>query len=116
MSLSAIDILSPDVYVDGVPHDSFALLRSQAPVYFHPEPEARGFWAITKHRDAQRVLRDADAFSSERGGTQIADLPRQDMRVSPDHLANMDPPRHTDHRAIIGQASWSARKPLAVTY
>ncbi|OBK24381.1 cytochrome [Mycobacterium asiaticum] len=99
-----VDILSPDVYLEGVPHEQFALLRREAPVYFHAEPGGRGFWAVTKHRDAHRVLRDADSFSSERGGTQIADLPREDMRVSPDHLANMDPPRHTRRRAIIGQA------------
>jgi cytochrome P450 len=101
---TVIDILDPDVYVDGVPHDRFALLRREAPVYFHAEPAGRGFWAVTRHRDAHRVLRDAASFSSERGGTQIADLPREDMRVSPDHLANMDPPRHTHRRAIIGQA------------
>lgn len=99
-----IDILSPDVYVGGVPHDRFSRLRREAPVYFHGEPHGPGFWAVTKHRDACRVLRDTDSFSSERGGTQIADLPRDDMRVSPDHLANMDPPRHTRHRSIIGQA------------
>ncbi len=99
-----VDILSPDIYVRGVPHGRFARLRREAPVYFHVEPGGRGFWAVTKHRDALRVLRDADSFSSERGGTQIADLPHHDMRVSPDHLANMDPPRHTRHRAIIGQA------------
>lgn len=99
-----IDILSPDVYLAGVPHDRFALLRREAPVYFHDEPQGRGFWAVTKHGDSLRVLRDAEAFSSQRGGTQIADLPIEDMRVSPEHLANMDPPRHTRHRAIIGQA------------
>ena len=99
-----IDVLSPDVYVGGVPHDRYARLRREAPVHFHAEPGGRGFWAVTKHRDVLWVLRDAESFSSQRGGTQIADLPRGDMRVSPDHLANMDPPRHTRHRAIIGQA------------
>lgn len=103
-NLLDIDILSPDIYLAGVPHDRFALLRREAPVYFHAEPHGRGFWAVTKYGDAHRVLRDTDAFSSQQGGTQIADFPREDMRVSPDHLANMDPPRHTRHRAIIGQA------------
>jgi cytochrome P450 len=50
------------------------------------------------------VSRDAATFSSEASGTQIRELPRQDPRVSPDLLANMDPPRHTRYRAIIGQS------------
>lgn len=99
-----IDILDPELYRHGVPHERFTRLRAMSPVYFHDEPDGPGFWAITKYSDALEVLRDAATFSSTVAGTQIPNLPPQDPRASPDVLANMDPPRHTAYRAIIGQA------------
>lgn len=98
------DIFSPDLYTSGVPHDRFERLRREAPVCWHQEPQGPGFWSVTKYRDVVRVLRDATTFSSETGGTQIPDLPANDIRRSPDVLAVMDPPRHTRYRALVGQA------------
>jgi cholest-4-en-3-one 26-monooxygenase len=104
MPFHTIDILRPELYEKGVPHDLYERLRRESPVFWHDEPQGPGFWAITKHRDVVEVSRDAATFSSERGGTQIQDLPKSDARASPDLLANMDPPRHTRFRAIIGQS------------
>jgi hypothetical protein len=39
MDLDSIDIIDQDQYVVGVPHDSFALLRREAPVFWHEEPD-----------------------------------------------------------------------------
>ena len=99
-----LDILSPDIYAQGVPHERFERLRNERPISWHEEPGGPGFWAVTRYRDVLEVLRDAATFSSELGGTQIPELPRHDIRRSPDNLAVMDPPRHTQFRAIIGQA------------
>lgn len=104
MPRPAEDLLDPDLYVHGVPHDRFARLRREAPVCWHDEPGGAGFWSVTKHRDVLSVLRDAATFSSALGGTQIADLPMHDLRRSPDVLAVMDPPKHTRYRALIGQS------------
>jgi cholest-4-en-3-one 26-monooxygenase len=104
MTSLGIDVLDPDIYAKGVPHESFDRLRREAPVYWHEEPGGRGFWAVTKHHDALQILRDAATFSSEAEGTQIPDLPVGDIRRSPDNLAVMDPPRHTRYRALIGRA------------
>ena len=99
------DIYSPDLYLDGIPYDRFARLRREAPVSFQSEPDGGpGFWAITKHRDVFRVLKDAATFSSAKGGTLVADLPEQDLRRSPDNLIVMDPPKHSRYRALISQA------------
>jgi len=101
----AVDIFSPDLYVDGVPYERFALLRREAPVSFQAEPDGgRGFWAITKHRDIFNVLKDTATFSSALGGTLVADLHENDLRRSPDNLIIMDPPKHTRYRAIINQS------------
>lgn len=104
MSGLEIDIFSPDVYAQGIPHHLFDQLRHHAPVYWHAEPDGVGFWAVTKHADVLSISRDAVTFSSEKGGTQIPDLPRGDLRVSPDVLANMDPPRHAKYRALVSSA------------
>jgi cholest-4-en-3-one 26-monooxygenase len=104
MTLQDIDILNPDLYVLDVPHSSFELLRREAPVFWHKEPDGPGFWAITKHDDVVAVLKDAATFSSQIAGTQIPDVPEGDIRRSPDLLAIMDPPRHTRYRALIGQS------------
>ncbi|XYI04325.1 hypothetical protein ACMHYB_21830 [Sorangium sp. So ce1128] len=58
MTLETVDILDPDLYLAGAPHDRFEILRREAPVYWHPEPAGRGFWAITRHADVARISRD----------------------------------------------------------
>lgn len=104
MKLKDMDILDPELYVSGAPHDRFEQLRREAPVFWHDEPGGRGFWALTKHKDVVAAARDPGTFSSERGGTQIEDLPEGDMRVSPDVMANMDPPRHRRYRTLVSSA------------
>jgi cytochrome P450 len=70
------DIFNPDVYVQGVPHDAFRVLRAEYPVSFQPEPpDGVGFWAVTKYRDIVAVSKDPQTFSSYRGGTNIKDYP-----------------------------------------
>jgi cholest-4-en-3-one 26-monooxygenase len=98
------DILSPDLYTAGVPHERFERLRREAPVAWQHEPGGPGFWAITKHQDVVSVLKDTSTFSSAAGGTLIQDLPEHDIRRSPDNLIVMDPPKHTRYRALINQS------------
>ena len=56
LDLSAIDIKNVEVYEQGVPYESFRLLREHDPVHWHPEtaPDP-GFWAITKHADVVAI-------------------------------------------------------------
>ena len=68
--LDGIDLLA-DTWGRGVPHDQFDRLRREAPVYWHPEPDDPGFWAVTKHADVRAVSHDCETFSSELGGTFI---------------------------------------------
>ena len=58
MQLSDIDLLDRDRFTQGVPHEWFTYLRSEAPVYKHPEPDGPGFWVITKYADVVTVGRD----------------------------------------------------------
>lgn len=50
-------------------------LQREAPVYSHPEPGGRGFWAVTKYDDVLTVLKDPETFSSELGGAATIEDP-----------------------------------------
>ena len=53
-----IDLLSPDSFAGGQPHQQFDWLRENAPVRWHDEPNGSGFWAVTRHADVWAVDRD----------------------------------------------------------
>src|SRR5450432_442541 len=98
---SPIDIFDPDIYVKGVPHDAFRVLRSERPVSFQPEPpDGRGFWAVTKYQDIVAISKDPHTFSSWRGGTNIKDYPPDNLDVIRMLMVNMDPPQHTKFRRL----------------
>jgi len=99
-----IDLLSPSSFSIGQPHDQYRWLREQAPVFWHEEPDGRGFWAITRHADVWAVDRDFQAFSSE-PTILIADPPPgQGQGFGPyKMMLMMDPPEHTAFRKLIRQ-------------
>ena len=70
VSLADIDLLDRDVFAERVPHEWFAYLRANEPIYHHPEPDGPGFWVFTRHEDVAVLNRDWQNFSSEndRGG------------------------------------------------
>ncbi|WP_404476477.1 cytochrome P450 [Novosphingobium sp. BL-52-GroH] len=92
------------------PHARFAALRAQAPVSeVYP-----GTWAITRHADVQRVLRDPGTFSARvTDGNDFAlfgPSPVQDeldaiMANYPERPALMrtDPPEHKQVRDIVAR-------------
>jgi cytochrome P450 len=99
--LLAVDLLDHDLFADHEPWEAFDLLQREAPVYFHPEPGGRGFWALTKYDDVQSVLRDPKTFSSEVGGAAtIEDLP-DDVLAARRNFLEYDPPRHGRYRRLI---------------
>ena len=95
------DIFDPEIYVAGVPHDAFRVLRAERPVSFHPEPaDGRGFWAITKYHDVVQISKDPGTFSSYKGGTNIPDYPPDSLDVIRMLMLNMDPPQHNKFRRL----------------
>ena len=64
MELSDINLLDPDVFTKGIPHEWITYLRNNAPVYHHPEPNGPGFYVISKHEDVGIVELDAKTYSS----------------------------------------------------
>ena len=93
-TLQDIDLLDPDVFVKGVPHEMFALLRREAPIYRHPEPDGPGFWVLTKYDDVSHVYMRPETFSSARG-TMLGGSFRNEVDTSSGKmLIATDPPRH----------------------
>ncbi len=109
MTASDIDLTDLDRFASGFPHDVFAFLRAEAPVWFHPPtvhpPGAEGFWVISRYADAQAAAADGETFSSatggsrDGGGTLIEDLP---LGFAAGVLLNMmDDPRHRRIRRLV---------------
>jgi cholest-4-en-3-one 26-monooxygenase len=105
-SLEAIDLLDPDLYVErGYPHDEWALLRSEAPVFYYERPGVRSFWAVTRHADIITVSRQPDLFRSG----QYLFVTLEEPGAPPDdavflrQLLNMNPPEHGAYRAVVNR-------------
>ncbi|GAA4680825.1 cytochrome P450 [Pseudonocardia yuanmonensis] len=60
-----MDLLDPNAFAGGHPHELYRRLREHDPVHRHAEPGGPGFWALTRYADVRAVGRDAETFSSE---------------------------------------------------
>jgi cytochrome P450 len=106
LTLDEINLIDPEVFERGQPHDQWALLRREAPVYWHRGVEGwfPGFWCITKYDEVIRISRDPATFISSHG-IVIGQTPEN---ASPaDGLGKMmivtDPPRHVRLRRLVNK-------------
>lgn len=110
MSPPAVDFYDPRTYTAGVPHDAFAVLRRECPVYRQEErailgwPAGPGYWAVTRYHDVVHVNRNPDLFSSQLGATQIRDPKPEDLAFQRRMMLNLDPPDHSRLRRIVSKA------------
>jgi cytochrome P450 len=102
MELKDVDVYDPDSFVHGVPHEMFATLRREAPVYKHPRPDGSHFWCVTRHADLVAINRDAKTFSSWLGGATL-DMNEEGLETQRMMMLNMDPPEHTKLRKIVNK-------------
>jgi cholest-4-en-3-one 26-monooxygenase len=103
MELGDIDLTDAERYVEAVPHEWFAFLRQNAPVWWHEETDGPGFWCVTKYDDCVAVNRDYDVFSSARKATFIWDMPEEAIEQQRLMMLNMDPPLHTRYRRLVNK-------------
>ena len=100
-SLDEIDLTDPDTFVRGFPHEAFALLRREAPVYWHPERGGRGFWVVSKYHDVMSISLAPKIYSSGHGGTMIREFQGDELEANRAIMLNMDAPRHTRFRRLV---------------
>ncbi|MEV0203864.1 cytochrome P450 [Streptomyces sp. NPDC050788] len=104
------DVFDPRQYAAGVPYAAYRVLRDHHPVVWQDEPEVLGwpagpgFWAVTRHADVVRVLRDSAAYSSHLGATQIRDPDPADLPFIRRMMLNQDPPQHGRLRRLVSRA------------
>lgn len=110
------DLKDPDLYVDRVPHDVFAQLRREQPVYWNPETDGAGFWAVTRFADIVAVSRQPDLFSSAyaNGGHRIFNENEVGLASTGESIVGIpfisqDPPVHTQYRKVVMPALSPAR-------
>jgi cholest-4-en-3-one 26-monooxygenase len=106
LSLETIDIVNPDRYVQrGYPHEEWALLRREAPVFYYERPEVHPFWAVTRHADIITISRQPELFRSG----QYLFVTVNEEGAPPDdavflrQLLNMNPPEHGAFRAVVNR-------------
>ncbi|WP_078629014.1 cytochrome P450 [Streptomyces sp. 142MFCol3.1] len=104
------DVFDPRQYADGVPHAAYRALRDHVPVAWQEErevlgwPAGPGFWAVTRHADVVRVLKDSATYSSCLGATQIRDPAPGDLPFIRRMMLNQDPPDHGRLRRLVSRA------------
>ncbi|MFF4269668.1 cytochrome P450 [Streptomyces sp. NPDC001536] len=109
-TLAGLDVFDPRRYADGVPYDAYRVLRDRHPVVRQDEPEVLGwpagpgFWAVTRHADVARVLKDSATYSSSLGATQIRDPDPEDLPFIRRMMLNQDPPQHGRLRRLVSRA------------
>lgn len=96
-----IDLTDPALFAHGHPAEAYAWLRAHAPVYWNPEKNGPGFWAVTRHADVVAVDRDFETYSSS-PTIMIADpAPDEPAFGEAKMMLMMDPPQHTAFRKLI---------------
>jgi cytochrome P450 len=110
LTLQQIDIMSAERYgAHGYPHEEWALLRREAPVFRYERPGFDPFWAITRHEDIVRISKQPDRFLNRPRMAMF----HNDLRPQGNEgasaagparrfrsLLNMDPPEHRGYRKL----------------
>ncbi|MEU7685649.1 cytochrome P450, partial [Streptomyces spectabilis] len=110
MEAEVPDVFDPRLYARAVPYDRYRVLRDHHPVAWQDEPAVLGwpagpgFWAVSRHADVTAVLKDASAYSSHLGATQIRDPDPDDLPFIRRMMLNQDPPGHGGLRRVVSRA------------
>jgi len=99
MALEDIHLDDPQAFSSGIPHQAFAALRRDAPVWWDSRG---GYWSVTRHGDVAALSRDPEHFSSE-AGVMAFDQPELAPPDAPRMMIEMDPPRHTRYRLLVNR-------------
>ena len=94
MTLAQVDLTDLELLLHGDPFAAFALLRREAPVYWHERKQERGFWAVTRYDDALRVYHDPATYGSERGISLMFDNLLPEQAGGGMMMILTDPPSH----------------------
>jgi cytochrome P450 len=98
-----IDLVATDSFRHGHPWDQYRWLRTNAPVYRHPEAGTDGFWAITKYDDVRTVSRQPRLFSSAAKGVMVGEPTEEELAPNRQMMLFMDPPQHDRFKLLVSR-------------
>jgi len=103
-----IDLVSPQVYIGGQPHEQFDWLRENEPIYKHSLPNGKPFWAVTRYDDIYEIGRNYKDYSSASGIIhENHGCPFSEKKQPPSYKESMmirkDPPEHTKYRRLVSK-------------
>ncbi|HWE56268.1 MAG TPA: cytochrome P450 [Acidimicrobiales bacterium] len=104
MSAPRIALDDPASFAAGHPHDQYRYLRENHPVYWHPETDGSGFWAVTSYPLVVQVSRNTATYSSWLGGVMLPDSDPALLEGSRLMMLFQDPPGHTRYRRLVSRA------------
>lgn len=96
-----IDLWHSASFSHGHPTEQYRWLLENAPVYWHEEPDGRGFWAVTSHPLVKEASGQNNIFSNNYGITMY-DSPEEELAIIRNMMLIMDPPHHTQYRRLVG--------------
>lgn len=96
-----IDVTTPALYLDGIPHDRFTAIRETPGLVWHPYEDS-GFWAVTRFADVRVVSATPKVYSSGMGHTNLWDL-EADALEARRSIIDTDAPDHTRLRRLVSK-------------
>jgi len=100
-----LNLVDPDLYLEGVPREYFRWLRDNEPVAWHDEPDGPGYWVMTRFDDVVAANRDWELYSNSLKGSSIEEARSdEELIVRRRMFVNQDPPQHTRYRKLVSAA------------
>jgi cytochrome P450 len=99
------EIIDPDFYSEyGYPHEAWAELRRESPVFYWDRNPEMPFWAITKHADITQIGKMPEKFTNHPDLVIRTDPEPEGERFEPPPtIIQMDPPMHGKYRKIVAK-------------
>ena len=103
--MEKLDLVNPDLYLNGVPRDYFRWLRDNEPISWHEEVDGPGYWVFTRFDDVVAANRDWELYSNSLKGSSIEEARSEEELVARRRMfVNQDPPQHTRYRKLVSAA------------
>jgi cholest-4-en-3-one 26-monooxygenase len=100
-----LNLVDPDLYLEGVPREYFRWLRDNEPVAWHDEPDGPGYWVLTRFDDVVAANRDWELYSNSLKGSSIEEARSDEELITRRRMfVNQDPPQHTRYRKLVSAA------------
>ncbi|TDH61315.1 cytochrome P450 [Dankookia rubra] len=98
LPLDRFDVSDPGLYQAQSYHAYFDRLRREDPLHWCADSRFGPYWSITRYKDIMATEVNHQVFSSELGGIQVIDQPKDMTRPS---FIRMDPPKHDEQRKVV---------------